>query len=202
MKKTSRKSQNTSVSRRVSNKKSKTLQSVKKASIKDTATKVIEAIKKPFKPKEQSIDSKQKNDNNKTVPYVDVPFAEINSNSSLSRFFCINDIDIGAFDYWQLYEHILKKHPGLSAEQSNESIKRNAIIDLLNDVDLMQQILKDYNMTVLDFFKFLFRLCPSIFKGLFVRKIQKTLKNKPYAKDIRFGSYHGRKTTKKRCSIF
>ena len=52
---------------------------------------------------------------------------------------------------------------------------------MLNDVDVMQAILKEYNMTVLDFFKFLFRLCPSVFKGLFVKKVQKTIKDKPYA---------------------
>ena len=49
--------------------------------------------------------------------------------------------------------------------------KKNAIISILNDLELMQKILDEYNMTVLDFFKFLFRLCPSVFRGLFIKKI-------------------------------
>ena len=50
----------------------------------------------------------------------------------------------------------------------------------------MLNILDSYNMTVLDFFKFLFRLCPSVFKGFFVKKVQKTLKTKKYAKTVKF----------------
>ncbi|MBP5785449.1 MAG: hypothetical protein J6W16_07710 [Methanobrevibacter sp.] len=65
-------------------------------------------------------------------------------------------------------------------------MKRKAMINLLNDNDFMANILENYNMTILDFFRFLFRLCPSVFKGFFVKKVQKTLKNKKYAKSIKF----------------
>lgn len=42
---------------------------------------------------------------------------------------------------------------------------------MLQDVEYMQSILDGYDMTILDFFRFLFRLCPSVFKGLFVKKV-------------------------------
>ena len=71
----------------------------------------------------------------------------------------------------QLYEFITTTHPGLSEHETNETTKRNAIVNLLNDANLMNRILDEYNMSILDFFKFLFRLCPSVFKGLFIKKI-------------------------------
>lgn len=100
-----------------------------------------------------------------------MPFAESNSYSSCSKFFYITDIDNTNFDDWQLYEHLLHHFPGISADEHSEVVKRNAIIDMLNDVGFMQKLLKEYNMNILDFFKFLFRLCPSVFRGLFVKKI-------------------------------
>ena len=68
-------------------------------------------------------------------------------------------------------------------------MKRRAIIELLENDDELSKILKSYNMTICDFFKFLFRLCPSVFKGLFVKKVQKTLKNKQYVDAVKFGAY-------------
>lgn len=64
---------------------------------------------------------------------------------------------------------------------------------MLNDVELMEMVLDEYDMSAIDFFKFLFRICPTIFKGLFVKKVQKTLKGKQYAKTIKFGDYAFRK---------
>ena len=53
----------------------------------------------------------------------------------------------------------------------------------------MTYILETYNMNVMDFFCFLFRLCPSVFKGFFVKKVQKALKNKRYARSVKFATY-------------
>ena len=46
-----------------------------------------------------------------------------------------------------------------------------------------------YSMNVLDFLKFLFRFCPSVFRGFFINKIQAVIKDKSYVKDIRFAKY-------------
>ena len=70
-----------------------------------------------------------------------------------------------------MYETISKKYPGMHESEKRENAKRSSIVDMLNDIEFMKTILDEYNMTVLDFFKFLFRLCPSVFKGLFVKKI-------------------------------
>lgn len=74
-----------------------------------------------------------------------------------------------------------KQFPGLLASEKNDHARKNAILDMLDDLEFMHDVLEQYNMTILDFFKFLFRLCPSTFKGMFVRKLQNVLKDKPYA---------------------
>ena len=214
-----------------STKKQKKVEKInKKISLQQAFDKVVDAIKKPFsrqkskskpqkKPRREKIlvdDFKpQENaDSSKTQqpqtipqqdkPYADVPFAESTSGATYSKFFYSNDYVIDNFDDTQLYEVLSQKYPGLLASEESEIVKRNAIITLLNDVEMMQKILEQYNMTVLDFFKFLFRMCPSVFKGLFVKKVQKTLKDKPYAQSIKFGKYRftRKKSSSKKCSIF
>ena len=214
-----------------STKKQKKVEKInKKISLQQAFDKVVDAIKKPFsrqksksklqkKPRREKIlvdDFKlQENaDSSKTQqpytiqqqdkPYVDVPFAESTSGATYSKFFYSNDHVIDNFDDPQLYEVLSQKYPGLLASEESEIVKRNAIITMLNDVEMMQKILEQYNMTILDFFKFLFRMCPSVFKGLFVKKVQKTLKDKPYAQSIKFGKYRftRKKSSSKKCSIF
>ena len=214
-----------------STKKQKKVEKInKKISLQQAFGKVVDVIKKPFsrqksksklqkKPRREKIlvdDFKpQKNaDSSKTQqpytiqqqdkPYVDVPFAESTSGATYSKFFYSNDYLIDNFDDPQLYEVLSQKYPGLLASEESEIVKRNAIITLLNDVEMMQKILEQYSMTVLDFLKFLFRMCPSVFKGLFVKKVQKTLKDKPYAQSIKFGKYRfaRKKSSSKKCSIF
>lgn len=214
-----------------STKKQKKVEKInKKISLQQAFGKVVDVVKKPFsgqksksKPQKKTRREKilvdnfkpQKNiDSSNTQQaqtviqqdksYVDVPFAESTSGATYSKFFYSNEYTIDNFDDPQLYDVLSQKYPGLLASEESEVVKRNAIITLLNDVEVMQKILEKYNMTVLDFFKFLFRMCPSVFKGLFVKKVQKTLKDKPYAQSIKFGKYHfaRKKSSSKKCSIF
>ena len=159
---------------------------------------------KPYKNTDSNKTQKPQTVAQQDNSYVDVPFAESTSGATYSKFFYSNEYTIDNFDDHQLYEVLSQKYPGLLASEESEVVKRNAIITLLNDVEVMQKILEKYNMTILDFFKFLFRMCPSVFKGLFVKKVQKTLKDKPYAQSIKFGKYRfaRKKSSSKKCSIF
>lgn len=42
---------------------------------------------------------------------------------------------------------------------------------MLNDVEFTSNILESYNMDIMDLFRFFFRMYPSIFKGLFIKKL-------------------------------
>ena len=100
-----------------------------------------------------------------------MPFAENSSTTQVSKFFYTSDAFFDTLDDYQLYESLSKMYPGLHASVIDEQVKRKTIVDLLEDSDAMAKILDSYNMDVQDFFRFLFRLCPSVFKGLFVKKV-------------------------------
>ena len=196
----------------------------KKASLKDAINKIVDVVKKPFSKKNgkdqrknrsqkekiliSQKDEIQNQDSIDSISYEneqqqiqqDIPFAENSTITQLSKFFYSNDKFIETFDDEQLYDAITKHYPGLLANESNEQTKRKTVIDLLNNNEFMSNILENYNMTILDFFKFLFRLCPSIFKGFFVKKVQKTLKTKKYAKSVKFSQYNFSRRRKKKAA--
>lgn len=163
--------------------------------------------------KKQQQNKDQQNTNDETIvksknypKQFDVPFAENSTITQLSKFFYSNDRFIDTFDDMQLYESMTKHYPEFLDVNNTEQIKRKIVIDILNDNEFMNDILEKYNMKIMDFFRFLFRLCPSIFKGFFVKKIQKTIKNKKYAKSVKFATYRfqkGRKKNKssRKCSL-
>ena len=45
---------------------------------------------------------------------------------------------------------------------------KRMIITVLEDVEFMTDLLEQYNMTILDFFKFLYRQESSLFKTVFI----------------------------------
>ena len=118
------------------------------------------------------------------------PFAENSSQTTiLSKFFYSNDRFLDTFDDMQIYETLKAQYPSIASEKCDDKQKRKIVLDLLNNESFVAEILEQYNMNVLDLFKFMFRMCPSLFKGFFIKKVQATIKNKAYAKNVRFGKY-------------
>lgn len=91
--------------------------------------------------------------------------------TNVSSFFCTSDAFFDTLDDQQLYKSLVVQYKGLDAAVTSEREKRDDIIRMLENEDFIEQLLETYNMDVFDLFKFLFRLCPSVFKGLFVRKV-------------------------------
>lgn len=120
---------------------------------------------------------------------ADVPFGETTPMSQVSKFFCSMDTYLDNMNDWEIYDSIQMKYPGLSINEQNESVRKKAIIDMVQDEQFINDILSLYDMNILDFFRFMFRLCPSLFKGLFLKRIQSIVADKQYAKSIRFGNY-------------
>lgn len=103
---------------------------------------------------------------------ISKPFAENKSSSSVSsKFFYSNDKFIDTFDDMQIYDTVRAQYPKIGPEYTDDKLKRKVVIDMLNNTAFIDEILEQYNMTILDFFKFLFRMCPSLFKGFFIKKI-------------------------------
>ena len=161
----------------------------KNIALPSTVQKIVDVVVKPFK----NIAKKSANDNK-----LDIPFAESTSTELTTslKFFYSNDRFIDTFDDKTLYQYICNEYPGLKESDQNIQHKRNSIIDMLNNDEYMKDLMENYGMTVFDIISFLFRLCPSIFKGIFIKKMQNILNNKPYVKSIKKHKYKIAKTKK------
>lgn len=105
---------------------------------------------------------------------IDVPFAESTSATELTtsmKFFYSNDRFIETFDDRQLYDMLRKRWPALNEDDKSLQHKRTAILEILADEKLINSLDEDYGMSPLDVMSFLFRMCPSLFKGIFVKKV-------------------------------
>ena len=72
------------------------------------------------------------------------------------------------FEDSEITEYLQHAHADFEPSLHDDSKLKKAIIDILNDIPLMEKTLGRYNMTVLDFFKYLYRTEPLIFRGLFI----------------------------------
>ncbi len=119
--------------------------------------------------------------------------------SQNSKFFYSNDKFIDTFDDKQLYKSIINKYPQFKLIGTTDSNNRKVLVQMLDDTVFINEILTKYNINIHDFFVFIYRIYPSMFNGLFVKKIQKTIENKNYAKKIKYSNYkHARPTKKSR----
>lgn len=109
---------------------------------------------------------------------------------------------VSAFEDEEIISLIQEKYPAFANKKSDDQVLRKAIIYILNDSEFMEEILDRYSMNVYEFFKFLYRTEPTLFKGQFVTRIQRALKDKSYA-NVRQADYkfrqlkHVRKPAKK-----
>lgn len=100
-----------------------------------------------------------------------MPFAESTSGATYSNFFYSNSYAIDNLDDRLLHSVLASKYPEFLESEPSLTAKRHATLQLLEDVDFMDNLLHAFSMQLPDFLKFLFRLCPSMFKGIFVRQV-------------------------------
>ena len=124
-----------------------------------------------------------------TQPNVDssIFIDDVMCSENDSTFFCSNDKFLQKVDDRGLYQQIVLTWPSLSIACCNMHEKRNSIASMLMDDEYMNDLMVSYDMTFVDFFKFLLRLCPSLFKGLFITKVQDILRNREYANQFKQG---------------
>lgn len=119
-----------------------------------------------------------------------------------SDFFYSDEKWVSAFEDEEIISLIQEKYPAFANKKSDDQVLRKTIIYILNDSEFMEEILDRYSMNVYEFFKFLYRTEPTLFKGQFVTRIQRALKDKSYA-NVRQADYkfrqlkHVRKPAKK-----
>ena len=88
--------------------------------------------------------------------------------------------------------------PGFMQDSKNVQSQKKMIISMLSDSKFMDAFLSRYDMLVTDFFAFIYRIEPDIFKGSFLKKIYNAMKYKKYAIKAKKATYHERKKARLR----
>lgn len=106
----------------------------------------------------------------------------------VSNFFYSDEKWIAAFEDEEIMEYIRQFFPCIDPKSSNDQAVRREIVEMLSDEDFMTELMSRYSMTVLDFFKLMYRTLPMIFRGMFVARVQKTVRGRKYA-ELRTADY-------------
>lgn len=84
------------------------------------------------------------------------------------NFFYINDGFITRFEDDDILAYIQAKFPDFRPGRGKESALKNAVLAMLKDSAFMSALLERYSLNVFEFFKFLFRMDSSIYRGSFI----------------------------------
>lgn len=114
-------------------------------------------------------------------------------NSEVNGFFYTNDKFISTFEDSEILKYLRSFYPVFMRDPSDFSTQKKQIIEMLSNAKFMDAFLKRYDITIFEFFKFLFRLEPDLFKGSFLKRVQKAMKYKKYAVNAKRTSYSERK---------
>lgn len=95
-------------------------------------------------------------------------------------FFYTDDTFVTKFDDIDMLETIKTKFPKYADSTLSDNDMRKIVIDMLSDENFINGLLARYKMRIQDFFRFMFRHDPTIFKGSFLRRVQCTIRGKSY----------------------
>ena len=72
------------------------------------------------------------------------------------------------------------KYPNFMRYDTNDVETKKTLIALFQDKPFVDEFLKFYNISIQEFFKFIFRNEMSVFKGPYISKVSKILKDAGY----------------------
>ena len=136
----------------------------------------MENLYMPFKKKTEKTEKQHEKNNN----HVSASIEDFNNTVEISFFYTI-DKKLDSIDDADIIHEILKKYPELN-QQEKDIYLRKVLIQVLNDDDFIVYIINKYNITILEFFKILYKEYSALFNALFIKKLKDLLKTKAYAK--------------------
>lgn len=106
-------------------------------------------------------------------------FSQIST--EVNGFFYTNDKFITRFEDDNILEYLKEHYPLFMKDPLDFQTQKKQILDMLQNAQFMEDLLNYYDMNIYEFFKFLFRLEPDLFKGSFLKRVQKAMRYKKYA---------------------
>lgn len=141
----------------------------KQSAFKDNVKMLIDATKKVFRAKAD--DSKLVEDQINGIQSKKK--ASKNTGDAQITFFYTNDKYFTQSDDCEIMKTLKEKYPRFMKDGQTDAELKQTIVAILQDKEFILEVLEFYNLNIQDFFKFMFRLDTTIFKGPFLAKLQK-----------------------------
>lgn len=113
---------------------------------------------------------------------TDITTAISNADGIQNSFFYTDESFIIDFDDRQILNYIQIKFPNFGINSNYPIFKQN-IFNFLEDDKFVQTVMSRFELNSNELFKFMFRLEPSVFKGIFMKKVKELILNKKYFKN-------------------
>lgn len=95
-------------------------------------------------------------------------------------FFYTSNKFFSQMDDQFVIESIQQKYPRFLTENMEEKEMKNLIVQIFQDKPFVMHILESFDLTFQEFFKFIFRTDLAIFKGPYLHKLQRILRECKY----------------------
>lgn len=116
--------------------------------------------------------------------------------SEINSFFYTNDKFLNQFDDDEIVEYVQFRFPMLMKLGADIQTQKKQFVEMLSDAKYMQDFLQRFDMLIYDFFKIVYKYEPDLFKGSYLKKIQKAMKYKKYATNAKKVSFLERRRTR------
>lgn len=113
--------------------------------------------------------------------------------TEVNGFFYTNDKFITRFEDDDILDYLKVHYPLFMKNPLDFQTQKKQILEMLQNAQFMDDLLNYYDMNIYEFFKFLFRLEPDLFRGSFLKRVQKAMRYKKYAIKAKRCSYAERK---------
>lgn len=153
----------------------------KKYAFKDNVKQMIDATKNALKKSTQKSCLADDNDDLEECDGAQKKNSSKNSSSEAQiSFFYTNDKYFTQLDDNEIIMTIKEKYPAFMEDNASDADLKQIIVTILQDKDFILSLLEFYNLSIQDFFKFMFRRDIAIFKGPYLTKLQKIIAQNGY----------------------
>ena len=97
-----------------------------------------------------------------------------------NSFFCTDEQFVVKFDDAEILKYIRASLPNFGVNPGCTAFKQ-AMFEFLENDAYVKQVMDQFELEINELFKFLFRIDPSVFKGMFMKRIKEIAARKQYS---------------------
>lgn len=109
----------------------------------------------------------------------DVASAVVGTEAGQNGFFCTDEPFIERMDDGETIAYVRRRLPDIGAAPGSQAFKQ-AVFDFLEDDAFVRAVMERFGLDARGLFKVVFRLDPSAFKGMFMKRVKEIAARKSY----------------------